>query len=119
MAFLPPPVSPRAAWLDALGYIRQRRRHQLVFAALSLAAPVVLISAFMNEFNRTAEWQPPTVIYVKQWSAERTLAEVRAQQAKDLPAELAARKRIADEEAARHESLLKIKKQLSDIGIGK
>ncbi len=55
--------------------------------------------AIFDKLDVRPEWEPPKVMYVKQWPKTRTAAEVRAQQAKDAPQELAARK--AEEAAAR------------------
>lgn len=91
MAFLPKPSSPIAAWRDFRDFVRAPRKHKIVFAALSLAFPAMIFWAMAREAKGDEEWTPPTIIYVRQWSASRSLADVRAQQAKDLPAELAAK----------------------------
>ncbi len=102
MAILPRPSSPRAAWRDFRDAVAAPRKHKIVFAALSLAFPALIIIGMAREAKIDEEWTPPTIVYVKQWPASRTVAEVRVQQAKDLPAELAAKKaREAKAEATR------------------
>lgn len=102
MAILPRPSSPRAAWRDIRDVIAAPRKHKIVFAALSFAFPALLFWALIREAKIDEVWTPPTIIYVKQWPASRTAAEVRAQQARDLPAELARKKeREAAAEAQR------------------
>jgi hypothetical protein len=102
MAIFPRPSSPRAAWRDFRDAITAPRKHKMVFAALSLAFPALIFIGMAKQAKVDEDWVPPTIIYVKQWPASRTLAEVRAQQAKDLPAELAAKKdREAQAEAQR------------------
>jgi hypothetical protein len=102
MAFLPRPSSPRAAWRDFRDAIAAPRKHKIVFAALSIAFPALIFIGMARQAKVDEEWVPPKIIYVKQWPASRTAAEARAQQAKDLPAELAARKeRDANAEATR------------------
>ena len=102
MAILPRPSSPLAAWRDFRDVVRAPRKHKIVFAALSLTLPTLIFWAMIREAKMDEEWTPPTIIYVKQWPASRTVAEVRAQQAKDLPAEIALKKeREAQAEAQR------------------
>ncbi len=102
MAFLPKPSSPRAAWRDFRDAITAPRKHKMVFAALSLAFPALIFIGMARQARVDEDWVPPTIVYVQQWPASRTLAEVRAQQAKDLPAERAAKKaREAQAEATR------------------
>lgn len=92
MAILPRPSSPLEAWRDLREFVRAPRKHKIVFAALACAFPVLLIWAMIRDGNVRQEWIPPTIVYVQQWPASRTATEARAQQAQDLPAELAARK---------------------------
>ncbi len=102
MAILPRPSSPLAAWRDLRDFVGQPRKHKIVFAALSFALPAVIFWAMIREAKLDEVWVPPTIIYVKQWPASRTAAEARAQQAKDLPAEIARkREREAAAEAQR------------------
>ena len=98
MAMFPRPTSPRAAWRDFREAITAPRKHKIVFAALALAGPVLLFMAMNEQAKVDEEWVPPTIVYVKQWPSSRTEAEARAQLARDLPAELAAKK--ASENAA-------------------
>ncbi|WP_293880453.1 hypothetical protein [Sphingomonas sp.] len=118
MAILPRPSSPRVAWRDAVSFMRQRRPHQIVFMALAIAIPLLVIGGFVNEFNRTPAWKEPEVMYVQQWTAERTRAEVAAQQKRDLPGELAERKRIADFQAERRAQFKRARDALRNVGIG-
>jgi hypothetical protein len=117
MSIIPRPSSPRAAWRDAMSFMRQRRPHQIVFVALAIGIPILVILAFMNEFNRAPEWHEPQVMYVKQWSAERTRAEIAAQQARDLPGELEKKKKIEEFEAERRAQFKRARDALRSVGI--
>jgi hypothetical protein len=117
MSIIPRPSSPRVAWRDAVSFLRQRRPHQIVFAALAIGIPILVILAFMNEFNRRPEWHPPEVMYVEQWSAERTRAEIAAQQARDLPGELAKKKEIEAFQAERRAQFKRAREALRSVGI--
>jgi hypothetical protein len=117
MSIIPRPSSPRVAWRDAVLFLRQRRPHQIVFVALAIGIPIMVFLAFINEFNRVPEWQAPEVMYVQQWSAERTRAEVAAQQARDLPAELAKKKQIEEFQAERRAQFKRARDALRSVGI--
>jgi hypothetical protein len=104
MAILPRPSSPRAALRDFWDFVRVPRKHKVVFAALSFAFPIGIFAAMIQEAKVDEVWVPPTIVYVKQWPASRTAAEVKAQQAKDLPAELAAKKEREEAAEARRQS---------------
>ena len=102
MAIFPRPSSPRAALRDLREAISAPRKHKMVFAALSFAFPALIFIGMTRQAKIDEDYIPPTIVYVQQWPADRTLDQVRAQQAKDLPAELAARKeREAQAEAQR------------------
>lgn len=92
MAILPRPSAPIAAFRDFIEFVRAPRKHKLLFFCLSLLGPVALFAALLQEAETDAVYVPPKIVYFKQWPASRTVEDVRAQQAKDLPAELAAKK---------------------------
>jgi hypothetical protein len=117
MAFLPRPVSPTSAIADMVAFIRERRKHQYVFAALAVAIPILMFYAFQNEFNRSPQWKQPVITYVEQWRPDRTLKDIVAQQAKDLPGELARKKAEAEAEAAHKAELIRLKERLRAVGI--
>ena len=112
MPILPPAVRPSRAIADLRQFWGVRRRHQAVYAALAVASTSFVLFAFWQSFTIEKEWEPPEVHYVQQWPASRTDAEVRAQQAKDAPAELAAKKAAADKAEARRRSYQRLAKTL-------
>jgi len=116
MAFLPKPAPVGEAWSDMVAFVTERRPHQYVFAALAVAIPVLTFYAFVNQFSYEKEYTLPPVTYVKQWSAERTRAEMMAQQKKDLPAELARKKALADAIAKRKAMFKKMEAQFKSVG---
>ncbi len=97
MAFFPRPVSPAAAWSDLRAALRGTSNHKIIFAIGALVVPTFFI-AMMMLGSKEEEYRPPTVIYVENWKAGRTEAEIKAQQKVDtakrkvLEAELEARK---------------------------
>ncbi len=91
MAFIPTPVRPTRAFADLRDFLGQPGRHKLVFAVLSLTLTIGLIAAVWKQFESKREYVEPDIVYVKQWSAGRTRLEIVQQQARDLPAERAAK----------------------------
>ena len=82
MSWFPRPVGPRAAFADLRAFLRQRSREQVIgFALAVLATAIIVIEFFVDSKINTAP--PPYIVYVDQWSANRTDAEIIAQQKKD------------------------------------
>jgi len=82
MSWLPRPVSPRDALSDLAAFLRQRSREQVIGAALALVATGIIVFEFVID-PKTGASPPPQIIYVDSWSANRTDAEIIAQQKKD------------------------------------
>ena len=82
MSWFPRPVSPRAAVADLRAFMRHRSREQVIGFALALLVTAIIIIEFIIDAKiNTAP--PPTIVYVDQWNANRTDAEIIAQQKKD------------------------------------
>lgn len=82
MSVLPTPVGPRAAFRDLISFLRHRSREQVIGALLSvLVTAIILIEFFVEPY--TLPKSPPQVIYVQNWSAKRTTAEIVADQKRD------------------------------------
>lgn len=89
---MPPPVSPRAAFADLVSYFRNSTsREQRIGAVLAVLATGIIVFEFVidTKINMTP---PPTVIYVKQWEANRTDEEIIADQKKHQAEREAAQK---------------------------
>ena len=82
MGFFPPMHSPRAAWRDLRAVMQRRSREHVIAAGLSILLTVIIIVVFFLDAKvNTAP--PVTVTYVDSWSANRTDAEIKADQVKD------------------------------------
>ncbi len=93
MPFIPPPVSPRAAFADFRAFLRQRGREQWIGAALAVLVTVIIVIEFLVD-SKINTAPPAQVIYAEQWTANRTDAEIVADQKKHQAArEAAARER--------------------------
>ncbi|WP_309661448.1 hypothetical protein [Sphingomonas sp.] len=91
MSVFPRPVGPRAAWKDFRAFLRQRGREQWIGAALAVLVTIIIIIEFLVD-SRINTAPPQQIIYVQQWSANRTDAEIIAQQKVDQAAKEAAQK---------------------------
>jgi len=103
---LPKPYSPRAVAADLRAFFGQRSPHQLIAAALALIIPIAIITLFAID-AKDAGTPPPQLIYVKSWPADRTDAEIKADQAKAQ----------AEKEAFQREKQRQFKKLESQLGM--
>ena len=91
MSWFPRPSSPSAAFADLRAFMRQRSREQVIGAALAvLVTSIIVIEFFVDSKINTAP--PKQIIYVESWPANRTDAEIVADQKKDQAARDAALK---------------------------
>lgn len=74
----PRPSSPRAAWRDFKAFLSGQERHKLVFGALAIAMPVLIVAGFYVDSR--VEGPGPQLIYVQSWPADRSDEEIKAQQ---------------------------------------
>ena len=79
MAFFPPFVGPRAAFADLRAFMRQRSREQRIGAALAVLSTMIIVIIFFADSNINTT-PPLQIIYAEQWRADRTDAEIIAQQ---------------------------------------
>ncbi len=66
-----------SAWRDLRGFLATRQRHQYVFATLSVGICVLLVAGFYHDSKFPV---PERIVYVQNWPANRTDAEIIAQQ---------------------------------------
>ena len=91
MSWFPRPVGPRAALADLAAFLRQRSREQVIAAALAVLVTTIIVIEFLVD-SKINTAPPPQVIYVEQWNANRTDAEIVAQQKIDQQKRDAAQK---------------------------
>jgi len=96
-------IAPMRAYQDLRLFLSQRRKHEVVFLALSLAITYLIIFYMIHD-SKIVRDNRPVIIYVQQWPANRTDAEIIAQQKIDgveqTKREEAARKRDEENRAA-------------------
>ena len=83
--------NPFRALLDLRRYLGTRKKYEILFLFGSLMACIVIVGGFAAGSTVQREWQRPTIIYVQSWRADRTDAEIIAQQKID-----GEKKRVAD-----------------------
>lgn len=91
MPVLPPFSRPSVAFADLKAFLRNRDRDRLVGGALALLiTAIIVIVFFLDAKVNTAP--PPQIIYTESWSANRTDAEIMAEQKEDQAKREAAQK---------------------------
>lgn len=78
MAF-PRPAKPHALWADLKALLLEGQRHKLLFGAMSIAMPALILFAF-NKDARTNILPGRSITYIQSWPADRSDAEIIAQQ---------------------------------------
>lgn len=99
-------IQPRGALADLRYFFGRRHPHQWGFAALSLTLTGVTLWAFWHD----SQFKPVyhrDIIYVQQWRADRTDAQIIAQQRIDGPKEAALK---AEEARQREENRMKFQR---------
>ena len=76
---LPRPASPRVLWADIRAFMKQRSRHQWIAAVLAVFMPIAIIVTFYYD-ARTNILPGEQIVYAESWAANRTDAEIKAQQ---------------------------------------
>ena len=78
---LPRPASPRVLIQDLRNFASQRSRVQWIAACVAILMPVIIIIGFITD-ARTNIAPGEQLIYVDSWGANRTDAEIKAEQLK-------------------------------------
>lgn len=106
MSWIPHPVGPRAAFSDLAAFMRQRSREQVIGAALALLTTIIIVILFLvdSKINTAPSAQ---IVYAESWSANRSDAEIIADQ----------KKRQAERRAAELEKQRQYQKLEKQFGI--
>ena len=89
MSWFPRPSSPRAAFNDLRNFMRQRGREQWIGASLAVLITAIIVIEFLVDAKVGMD-VPKTPTYVELYPANRTDAEIIADQKKDQAAKEAA-----------------------------
>lgn len=91
MSWFPRPSSPRVALRDLAAVLRHSSREQRIAATLAFLATSIIVVQFLIE-SRFGVMPAPTPTYVELYAANRTDADIIADQKKDQAAREAAEK---------------------------
>ena len=83
MSFLPKPSSPVAAFRDLGAFMRQRSREQVIGGALAVLVTTIIIILFLVD-PKVNTAPPEQVTEVELYSANRTDAQIIAEQKQDM-----------------------------------
>ena len=83
MSWFPTPSSPRAAFRDLTAFIRHSGREQRIGAALAVLITTIIVIVFVVD-SKIGVAPTPTPTYVELYSANRTDAEIIAQQKNEM-----------------------------------
>ncbi|MBN8808804.1 MAG: hypothetical protein J0I47_11325 [Sphingomonas sp.] len=89
-------LNPLRALGDLRRFLAQRGKHEIIFLFASFAICYALLATFVWGTTVEKPWVRPDIIYVQSWRADRSEAEILAQQKIDL-----AQKQKDDAEQAR------------------
>jgi hypothetical protein len=78
---LPRPASPRTLIADLKAFTRERSRVQWFAATAAVLMPIVIVYGFVKD-GKTNIAPGEQIIYAQSWSANRTDAEIKADQVK-------------------------------------
>jgi len=106
MSWFPQPSSPREALKDLAAFMRQRSREQLIGGALAVLVTAIIVIEFLVDAN-IGTAPPPQIVEVELYPANRTDADIIADQKKDQ----------AKKEAAQKEKQRQFKKLEKQLGI--
>ena len=113
---LPPIVRPSAAFADLRAFLATRERYHWVFAALSVVITGYFITIFLIQ-SWTKEYKPPEVTWVTSYAANRTEAEIKAQQAIDQAKRIAEAAELKKLQEAQRQQAVKLQEQMRGLGL--
>jgi hypothetical protein len=76
-------LSPIAGFRDLRQFLAQRERHELVFFFVSIVITTLLISGFVVDSHVEKPYKRD-IVYFKSWPENRTLADIKADQVRDM-----------------------------------
>ena len=91
--------NPFRALLDLRRFLASRGKHEIIFLFAAFFICGLIVAGFVAGSHVEKPYKPPEIIYVQSWRADRTDAEIVAQQKIDM-----AQKKIDDEKEAKFEA---------------
>lgn len=108
--------APLRAINDLRAYLAQRQPYEVIFLFLAIVVTTLVIVGFVHDSHEERVYKRE-IVYFESWPASRSDAEIKAQQARDLPKELARKAEIERRAKARQESFKKLDDNLKKWGL--
>lgn len=108
--------SPVRAYKDLRLFLSYRRPYELGFLALAIAVTSFFIYGFAQDSYMEREYRP-NIVYVEQWRADRTDAQIRAQQKIDKVSEDQARAEQKAAEERNRAAFKRLDDKLTGMGL--
>jgi hypothetical protein len=109
MSWFPRPAGPKALWADIRAFTSQRSPYQWAGLAVAIVMPALIVAGFLHDSSHGMR-PGPEIIYAESWPANRTDAEIKADQKRDQ-----AKREAAIKE--RQRQFRKLDKDLERLGI--
>ena len=110
-------LSPLRAVRDLRGYLAQRRPHEIGFFGLAIAVTYLIVVGMMYESRHAPPPYHRDIVYVQQWPANRSDAEIVAQQKIDGVAQTKRENELKRLEAERRAQFQRVGDQLNAMGL--
>ncbi|MDB5691959.1 MAG: hypothetical protein JWO81_1022 [Alphaproteobacteria bacterium] len=82
MSWYPRPAAPKALWADIRAFTAERSRYQWAGLAVAVTMPLLIVAGFLHDSAHRVQ-QGPEIIYAESWPANRSDAEIKADQKRD------------------------------------
>jgi hypothetical protein len=109
-------MSPFRAVRDLRLYLHQRQPYELAFLALAVVLTGLLIIGFAKD-SRIEKVYRPQIVYVQQWTLDRTDDQIRAQQKIDQVKRRAELAELRTRQAKRQAEFKRIDDKLNQWGL--
>jgi hypothetical protein len=110
-------ASPRGAFHDLRTYLRRRQRHEIVFLTGAAGLTFLMIFGFNIEMHGPKREYHREIIYVQQWNANRTDAQIIAQQKIDGPEQTKREEAERKLEAEKRAIFKRLGDQMNSVGL--
>ena len=109
--------NPLRAVGDLRRFLASRGRYEVIFLFAALIICTLVVGGFAISSNIEKPYKPPEIIYVQSWRADRTDAEIVAQQKIDMEKQKIQDAKEAEFEAKKRASFKRLDDQLKKYGL--
>ena len=109
--------NPFRALLDLRRFLASRGKHEIIFLFAAFVICTLIVAGFVLGSHVAKPYQPPEIIYVQSWRADRTDAEIVAQQKIDAEKKKIQDAKEAQFEAEKRASFKRLSDQMKKFGI--